>query len=161
MEFRIRGLDPAAFRPLFGLSDADLEAQGARRYVVDRKPAFPDRIEMRDLEVGETALLVNYVHQPAANAYRASHAIFVREGAEASFEAVGVVPEVMQIRPLSLRAFDGDDMMVEADLTSGNEAEAMIRAFLADPRVAYIHAHYAKRGCFAARIDRVQAALIL
>jgi hypothetical protein len=28
---------------------------------------------------------------------------------------------------------------------------------LADPHVAYLHAHYAKPGCYAARIDRAEA----
>ena len=39
--------------------------RGAKRYVVDGKPGFPDRIELRDLELGEHALLLNYVHQAA------------------------------------------------------------------------------------------------
>ena len=47
---------------------------------------------MRDIEPGETALLLNYTHQPAGTPYRASHAIFVREGATAVYEAVDEVP---------------------------------------------------------------------
>jgi hypothetical protein len=31
---------------------------------------------------------------------------------------------------------------------------ALIARLFADPRVAYIHAHNAKRGCYAARIER-------
>lgn len=30
----------------------------------------------------------------------------------------------------------------------------LIFSFLAKPGVAYLHAHYAKRGCYAARIVR-------
>ena len=33
-------------------------------------------------------------------------------------------------------------------------AQATIRALLADLRIAYIHAHHAAHGCFAARIER-------
>ena len=36
----------------------------------------------------------------------------------------------------------------------GAQAEALIARFFENPNVAYIHAHYARRGCFAARIDR-------
>jgi hypothetical protein len=36
----------------------------------------------------------------------------------------------------------------------GVDAKAMLERFLANSKVAYIHAHYARRGCFAARIDR-------
>lgn len=154
MPFRITGLDPAPFAPLFGLPGAELAARGVQRMVVDTKPGFPDRIELRDLDPGETVLLLNHVHQPADTPYRASHAIFVREGAVAAFEGVGDVPEVLASRPLSLRAFDADHMMIDADLVDGRVVAFAIERLLADPCVAYLHAHYAKRGCYAARIDR-------
>ena len=154
MSFRIQGLPVDRFQHLYGLDDAALAAHGARRYRVDKTPGFPDRIELRDLEPGETALLLNYVHQPADNPYRAAHAIFVREGATERYDRVGEIPEVMRIRPISLRAFGVDDCMVDADLVDGTELSALIGRFLARPEVAYLHAHYAKRGCFAARIDR-------
>ena len=79
MAYRIRGLDPAPFVPLYGLDATALEARGARRGVVERMPGVPDRVELRDLEPGETALLLNHLHQPAATPYRASHAVYVRE----------------------------------------------------------------------------------
>lgn len=154
MDFRITGLDPAPFRPLYGLSDADLARHGARRCRVDTCPGFPDRVEMRDLAPGETALLVNYLHQPAATPYRASHAIFVREGAERRYAATGTIPDVIRLRTISLRAFDAGGDMVDADLVEGRDIEALIRHFLAAPSVAYLHAHYAKRGCYAGRIER-------
>jgi hypothetical protein len=122
--------------------------------VVDARPGFPDRIELRDLDLGETALLLNHVHQPADTPYRASHAIFVHEGATAAYEAIDHVPELLASRPLSLRAFDAGHMMVEADLIDGCNAAGTIEQLLADRRVAYLHARYAKRGCNAARIAR-------
>ncbi len=155
MTFRIRGLDPGPFQHLFGLPVDELRRQGVVRCVVDGKPGYPDRIEIRDAEPGDSVLLLNYTHQPAENPYRASHAIFVREGARSAYDRVGEVPEAMRIRPLSLRAFDRDDLMVDADLVDGREIEGVIGRLFGDPRVAYLHAHYAKRGCYAARIDRV------
>jgi hypothetical protein len=155
MSFRVTGLDPAPFRHLFGLSHAELAAQGVKRYLVGSKPGFPDRVEVRDMEVGETALLLNYTHQPADTPYRASHAIFVREGADRAAEFVGEVPEVMRLRMISLRSFNEVGEMLDADLAEGGEIEPLILRFLADPDVAYLHAHYAKRGCYAARIERV------
>jgi hypothetical protein len=155
MSFRVTGLDPAPFRHLFGLSDAVLAAQGVKRYLVNSKPGFPDRVEVRDMEVGETALLLNYTHQPADTPYRASHAIFVREGADRAAEFVGEVPEVMRLRMISLRAFNDVGEMLDADLAEGGEIEPLILRFLGNSDVAYLHAHYAKRGCYAARIQRV------
>jgi hypothetical protein len=154
MSFRISGLDPAPFRHLYGLPDAALAARGVQRYRVDGKPGFPDRIELRDAEAGETVLLLNFTHQPADTPYRASHAIFVREGAERAFEAVDVIPEVLAIRPISLRAFDNAGEMLDADLADGRDMAPLIERFFGDERVSYLHAHYAKRGCYAARVDR-------
>jgi len=153
MSFRVTGLSPEPFRPLFGLPDEELARRGARRYVADG-PGFPDRIEISDAAPGETLLLVNYVHQPADTPYRASHAIFVREREVAPTDIVGDLPPAMRSRPLSLRAFDAVGLMVDGDLIEGTEAEALIDRFFADPSVAYIHAHYAKRGCYAGLIER-------
>jgi len=49
MGFRITGLSAEPFRRLYGLSDRDLAIQGVKRYVADRKPGFPDQIEMRNV----------------------------------------------------------------------------------------------------------------
>ena len=76
------------------------------------------------------------------------------EGAETVYDRNNEIPDAMRVRQMSLRAFDADHMMIEADLVDGREIEQMIERFFADPLVAYIHAHYAKRGCYAARIDR-------
>ena len=154
MAFRITGLDPAPFAPLFGLSDAELCERGVRRCRVDAPSCFPDRIEMRDLEVGETALLLHYEHHRADSPFRASHAIFVREGATQPYDVVDTVPEVMHRRLLSLRAFDGAGDMIDADVVDGPEAEGLIARLLANPDTQFIHAHYAKRGCYAGLIRR-------
>ena len=138
------------------MKDDDLTHHGAERHVVTAKPGFPDRIEVRDLEPGETALLLNFTHQPADTPYRSSHAIFVREGATQAAEFIDEVPDVIRVRQISLRAFDASGVMVDADLVDGREIKALIERFFADANVAYLHAHYAKRGCYAARIDRAK-----
>ena len=157
MSFRISGLSPAPFRHLFGLPDAELERHGVQRCVVDRPSAYPDRIELRDCAPGESVLLLNYVHQPAENPYRASHAIYVREGATVAYDAFDTVPPPLQTRLISLRAFDAAHAMVDADVVDGAGLIPLIERFLAHDGVAYLHAHYARRGCFAARIDRALA----
>lgn len=154
MTFRVSGLSPEPFRHLFGLGDEELARLGVKRYVADKLPGFPDRIEMRDVAVGERVLLLNHVCQPAATPYRASHAIFVREGAEAPYESFDTIPEVMKICPLSLRAYDHAGMMIDADLAEGDAVKPLVERLLANPEVAYIHAHNAKRGCYSGRIDR-------
>ena len=44
--------------------------------------------------------------------------------------------------------------MIDAELVDGRDLEGLIERFLSNPDAAYLHAHYAKRGCYAARIDR-------
>jgi hypothetical protein len=154
MSFRVTGLSPEPFRPLFGLPDEELARRGARRYVADG-PGFPDRIEISDAEAGETLLLVNHVHQPANTPYRASHAIFVRERPVAPTDLIDDLPPAMRARPLSLRAFDEEGLMVDGDLVEGSEAETLIERLFENPETAYIHAHYARRGCYAGLIERI------
>ena len=153
-DFRIAGLPPATFTQYFEKTDKELWALGARRYVVDEKPGFPDRIEMRDLEIGETAILLNYVHMDKPSPYRSSHAIFVREGASLPYDRVDEVPEVMTSRLLSARSFSTGGMMLEADVLPGTELRDWILKSFADPAVDFIDVHNAKRGCFSGRVRR-------
>nr|WP_243405035.1 DUF1203 domain-containing protein [Pelagivirga sediminicola] len=92
MDYRVTGLPADQFSHLYGLSDAELKAQGALRYVADKTPGFPDRIEMRDCEPGETLLLLNHTYQPEDTPYGARHAIFVREGATQTYDRINESP---------------------------------------------------------------------
>lgn len=152
--FRIRGLDPQPFSHLFGASDDELAAHRARRYVVDASPGFPDRIEMRDLEPGEKAILVNHTHLNADSPYRSSHAVFVREGATQAYDSVDEVPDVLRRRLLSVRAFDKGAMMLGAEVLEGEHLHKWISSTLEQPDVEFVDVHYAKPGCFAARVHR-------
>ncbi len=154
MSFRISGLSAEPYRPLSELTDIEIEALGARRLRVDDYPGYPDRITLREVPKGETVLLVNHISQLADTPYRASHAIFVWEGADRTYSEIDTIPEVMQTRILSLRGFDMDGMMVDADLASGAEVPDLITRLFANPTIDRIHVHNAKRGCFAAYIDR-------
>ncbi|MCM5556445.1 DUF1203 domain-containing protein [Pleomorphomonas sp. JP5] len=155
MSFRITGLSPNAFQSLYGLPDEELAVRGVLRYVVNENPGYPDRVEMREARVGETVLLLNHFSLPVDTPYRASHAIFVREGATEVYDAIDEVPEVMRRRLLSLRAFDQNDMMVDADVIEGSRVETVIERLFSDPAVSYIHVHNAKQGCYSGRVDRV------
>src|SRR5471032_260803 len=153
MNFRITGLSPAPFRHLFGLSDAELARHNARRYVADGSSGLPDRIEIRDAEPGESVLLVNYLHQPAETPYRASHAVFIREGSATTYDGIGEIPPALASRLISLRAFDADHMIVDADIAEGSALAPLIERLLANPKATYLQAHFAKYGCYAARIE--------
>lgn len=154
MGFHIRGLDPEAFRPLQGLDDAALARAGALRCIADSKPGFPDRVSLLDAEPGEAMLLLNFEHQPGDTPYRSRHAVYVRESLPPRFDAVDRVPEILRPRLLSVRAFDPGHQMIDADVVDGSAVEDLLERLLANPRAGYLHVHFAKRGCFACRVDR-------
>lgn len=153
--FKISALPSERFRHLFGLSNEELDAAGVIVRVADAKPGYPCRVTLRDAEPGTRMLLLNYEHQDAATPYRSRHAIFVCDGAEEVAPAPGEVPEQLRSRLLSVRAFSEGGMMVEADVVEGGAAAEAFTRLLGNPETAYLHVHFAKYGCYAARVDRV------
>jgi hypothetical protein len=155
MSFRILGLPPEPFAPLFALSDQELAARAAvRRIADDRTPGYPCRVSLTDAKPGDELLLVNHEHHCVDSPYRMRFAIFVRKGEE-RFDAVDTVPEQLRLRSLAVRAFDADAMMVGWELIDGHQLEMAIERLFADPRAAYLHVHFAAPGCYAARVVRV------
>jgi hypothetical protein len=156
MSFRISGLPLESFAHLIGLSDTELLARGARRMIADEKPGFPCRVTLADAEPGESLILANYQHQPESGSpFRATGPIFVREAVKQAVDPIfDQVPDCLAGRLLSLRAYDSGGMMLDADVIEGKELEPAIARMFANSDINYLHAHYAKRGCYACRIDR-------
>jgi hypothetical protein len=154
MDFRIQGLRRDAFAHLIDQAPDVLRRSGAERLTVDSSPGYPDRITLDDVPAGETVLLLNHQHQPADSPFQASHAIYVRERGGDTFDQVNVIPPALARRLIALRAFDARDYMIDADIAPGKQLPALIERLLANPQARYLHAHYAKWGCYAARVDR-------
>ena len=104
--------------------------------------------------MGDSVLLMSYEHQPVKNAYHSRHAIYVNEAATDAGVFVNEIPAQMQRRLLSIRAFDAQDAIIDADVVDGSDAKTLIQRFLSMQETAYLHVHFARRGCFAARVDR-------
>jgi hypothetical protein len=155
MSYALRGLEPALFEPFFQLNDEALAARGMRWMDVDEPVGFPCRISLEDAPVGERVLLLPFVHQDSRSAYRASGPIFVRHGVGTARRIVGELPPYLTRRLLSVRAYDALDDMVDADVIDGAAAAPLIERYLARDEVAYLHLHFARRGCYACRVDRI------
>lgn len=153
MTYRIRGLDPAPFAPLFALDDAGLAAINARRVTATADRGFPCRVSLEDARAGEELILLHHTSHDVETPYRSAYAIYVRRGVDATSWR-DATPPVFEGRPLALRAFDGDAMLRTARLVGPGEADGAIRDLFADAGIAYIDAHNAAHGCFAARIER-------
>lgn len=154
MSFQIHALEPHGFEKYFAMSNEELTRHLAVRLTATSKPGFPCRVSLADAEVGDELVLVNHRHQPGASPYRAAHAIFVRRGVAQARPAIGEIPQVLRTRTLSLRAFDHRSTIVAADLVEGDDLAPALERLLADPAADYVHIHYAKFGCYAARADR-------
>jgi hypothetical protein len=151
MPLRYTGLDAEQFHPLFALSDADLSARNILKLAAE--PGSPCRVSLEDAVPGERVLLLPFEHHPVATPYRASGPIFVRENAGPAYDAA-VPPPAFHSRMLSLRAYDESGLIVEAVLCAGTEVDAACTRLLASGKAAYIHAHYAKYGCYGALVRR-------
>ncbi len=153
MSFRITGLPAESFQHLFSLSDAELAAIEAVRVTAGKKPGYPCRVSLTDAEPGQVVVLTHFEHHPVDSPFRSSYAIYVREG-ESTYDEVDRVPDMLRTRLLSVRAFDARGMLVDADVIDGRELEGAIAHLLGDPRASYLHVHFAKPGCYAARVTR-------
>ncbi len=157
MTYRIRGLDPAQFAPLFVAPEAELAALSARREVAGPQGYYPCRVSLEDAAPGETLLLTHHVNHAVDGPYRHAFAIYVRAGAGAAADFVDRVPPVLRARPIALRGYTAAGDLHRAGLALADDVDAQLRALLDDPAIAYIDAHNAMHGCFAARIERHEA----
>ena len=153
--FRLSGLDHRLFAAFFEMSDEALARHGAVRRRATQAHGFPCRVSLEDARVGDELILLPFTHQPADSPYRASGPIFVRRDARQAVLAAGVVPDYVASRLISLRAYDRDDLMIDADVVDGSKVGQALDEVLRCDRVAYVHLHNAKRGCFSCRADRV------
>jgi Protein of unknown function (DUF1203) len=152
--YRMTGLNPRDFSHLVGLDEVKLREFGATRTVAVEEDGYPCRVSLMDARVGDPLLLLNFTHLHTHSPYASRTAIYINERATYAGEFVDTVPPMLQRRLLSVRAYDGADMMIDADVVDGKIAEETIARFLSNQGVRFLQIHFAKRGCFAARVDR-------
>jgi Protein of unknown function (DUF1203) len=154
MNYRIRGLQRDLFAAYFDMDDVALAEHGALRVTAGASKGWPCRITLEDAKAGEQLILLNHVSHDVATPYRSTYAIYVRENAEVPADYVDETPPVFEGRPMAFRAFDADGMLRDAALALPGQADAKIRGLFDNADIAYIHAHNAAHGCFAATVER-------
>ena len=155
MRFQIEALPPGTFQSLFDVGDEERARYNAQLIRVEETNSTPCRISLEDARPGEEVILAPYEHQGAQSPFHASGPIFVRRGVAQAHLAPGEVPAQLARRLLSVRAYDRNHEMVDAEVVEGGALEALIARFLDRRDTLYLHAHYARRGCYAARIVRI------
>lgn len=153
MTYRIRGLDPQQFKPLFALDQDGLKRARAERLQAESSGRYPCRVSLRDAEPGDELALVHFTNHDVETPYRNAFAIFVRKNVDAA-EYVDELPPVLRARPIALRGYDASGNLAQAAIALNDDVDTIARKLLDDPAIAYIDAHNAMHGCFAARIER-------
>lgn len=153
MTYRIRGLDPYQFSHTFAFVRAGMGG-GLSRLETAGKGRYPCRVSLQDAEEGEELLLTHYTNHGVETPYRNAFAIYVRAAAKKPAEYVDTVPPILRARPIALRGYDHAGNLHTAALSIGDDVDLIVRSLLEDGKVAYIDAHNAMHGCFAARIER-------
>jgi hypothetical protein len=155
--FQLVALAHEPFEPLFDLPDDQLAEIGALRVRADENPGYPCRVSLEDARVGEELLLLPFSHLPEISPYRSVGPIYVRRGARSRTLAPGEIPDYVASRLISIRAYDASHLMVGAAVREGSEVAAEIESQFRRERVAYLHLHNAKPGCFSCAVRRVEA----
>src|SRR5215470_2594793 len=155
MDFRIFGLAYEPFAALFDMSERELHEHGSVRRVAPAGSTYPCRVSLRHASPGETVILTNYVHlDDQASPYRSLGPIFVRRDPGPTFDRVNEVPPVLRARPLSLRAYDRHNMIVAAEVTTGDALADVVDRLLKRAEIVSLHVHSAAYGCYQCRVER-------
>lgn len=153
--FVYHGLDAAPFRHLFDLDAAGLAAVHAVRVTADEPDAYPCRLTLEDAEPGAELILCNHTHLGLASPYAARGPVYVgRAGLDRGTVATRRVPGAIRRRLLSVRAYDGRGMMVAGEVVEGTALEPVLERLFTASETAFVHLHFARRGCYAARVER-------
>ena len=127
-------------------------ATAVRRPADDRSPC---RRCLRDAAPGDPLVLAPYDPFTVRSPYTGEGPVFIHaDGCEPHRTEPDALPEqVDDVRTFSVRAYDADAMMLDAEVVGGERLAERARALL-DDGAAFVHAHFAGPGCFAFRIDR-------
>ncbi|WP_281560550.1 DUF1203 domain-containing protein [Thalassomonas sp. RHCl1] len=155
IDFQIIPVDIEAFQPVLSLAPEALASAHAKVLDVDEHPGYPCRVSLIEAKVGEQVLVLPYNHHDVDSPYRASGPVFVRLNAQTHLPAINEIPEVVQHRLLSLRAYNSEHMMIDAIVIPGRELKAAIETMFAREQVNYLHIHNANPGCFSCAVQRV------
>ncbi len=134
---------------------AGVDEQGNRLtpIVADRPAAFPCRHCLRDAEPGEALLLASYSPFALHGPYKEIGPVFVHARPCARFTG-GDVPLQLRRRLLALRGYDRAQSLVDGVVVEGAAIEEALASLFARAEIDWVHARFARPGCFACRIER-------
>lgn len=153
--FQIKAIAYESVQHLFSLNASQLKAMDAVKMTVNENPGFPCRVSLKDAEIGEEVMLFSYDHLDAKSPYKAKSPVFIRKNALTANLRINEVPVMLRHRLLSVRAFDQQRMMINAQTTPGDQLETTIQELFNDKKVQFLQIHNAGPGCYNCQVERV------
>ena len=115
----------------------------------------PCRSCLRVFLPGEGRLLFSYAPNEYDHPYNEIGPIYIHEqDCQPYNDHESFPPELRTRRPLVLRCYSGDGMLVDGELVGTRAVEEVIASLFQNTRVKYLHARTASVGCFIAHIER-------
>ncbi|WNJ94884.1 DUF1203 domain-containing protein [Vibrio ruber] len=153
-DFIIKALDDKYFSQYLQMNEEQLARVNGCWLTADETPGYPCRVTLQEAEVGEKILLIHYPYHDVKSPYRATGPIFVRANKTMVELAINEIPEILQTRLLSVRAYDVNSMMVHAETVQGPALEDVIRNNFKNDQVHYLQIHNGNPGCFNCSVFR-------
>ncbi|CAJ2514086.1 Uu.00g022050.m01.CDS01 [Anthostomella pinea] len=133
------------------------EAASAAALLETHDSPVPCRRCQHDSRAGDAMLLLSYDPFLGSSPYRGASPIYLHPRCQSvGAEDVGqLLLDRQRARLLSVRAFDGRHMMVDADVVDGGVLLETCGRMLALGKPAeYCYVHKTMHGCFAVRVER-------
>ena len=116
----------------------------------------PCRSCLTVFEPGEGRILFSYAPNPCDHPYNEVGPIYINEKECQPYAEYESFPqELRKRRPLALRCYNKEGMLVSGELVGERAVEEIIRSLFENPEVRCLHARTATVGCFIAKIERL------
>ena len=104
---------------------------------------------------GEGRLLFSYAPNQYDHPYNEVGPVYIHEQECRPYSDHKYFPhELRRRRPLALRCYAGDGLMIGGELVGDRAVEQVIESLFEKSEVKYLHARTASVGCYIARIER-------
>ena len=122
--------------------------------IAKTKPGYPCRVSLEDANIGEEVILFPFQHHSTTSPYQATGPIFVRKKAVVATLKVNEIPSFLNHRFLSLRGYDENGMMVDAQTVEGASLKTAITGLFSNKTIEYLQIHNASYGCYMCQVNR-------
>jgi hypothetical protein len=134
-----------------------LAAGGAADHAIitaDSPRSYPCRHCLRWVQPGERVILFPYASVSAGHPYSETGPIFVHAGSCERYGTTDEYPADFREGRV-FRAYDANHNMIDAEVATGSEPQAVIEKLLKNPETVFVHARSVTRGCYTFGVERI------